>query len=180
MTGLFPDAAGSPAAPDTGESRPVEARLAQWVTFYCELWGYPEIAATCEVTFSGRLQTSLGIAYLKPRKIRLHKTLVTGEHEHLLPEVLCHELAHLVVYSAHANCAKPHGAEWRALMRAAGFEPRVRHNLQLPRSQPLRQVAHLCTRCGAGRIARRVMNHWRCSRCMRAGFSGELVVRRVR
>ena len=40
-------------------------------------------------------------------------------------EVICHEAAHLVVWQRHGQDARPHGPEWAALVRLAGFQPRA-------------------------------------------------------
>jgi predicted SprT family Zn-dependent metalloprotease len=52
--------------------------------------------------------------------------------------VLCHELAHLAARERHGDRIRPHGPEWKALMRAAGYEPKTR--LPLPKS--LTKAAH--------------------------------------
>lgn len=47
-----------------------------------------------------------------------------GQH---LPDTVAHEVAHSVVYRCHGRGKRPHGPEWRAVMKHLGFEPRVTH-----------------------------------------------------
>jgi predicted SprT family Zn-dependent metalloprotease len=39
----------------------------------------------------------------------------------ILEEVLCHELAHVAVYRLHGRSVRPHGPEWKRLVRQVGF-----------------------------------------------------------
>jgi len=47
-----------------------------------------------------------------------------GQH---MPDTVAHEVAHSVVYRCHGRGKRPHGPEWRAVMKYLGFEPRVTH-----------------------------------------------------
>lgn len=80
---------------------------------------------------------------------------------------------------------RPHGAEWRAFMEAAGFPARVRIPEELmPESiraanRASRRWEHRCPVCQATRMARTRVTRWRCRRCVEAGRSGRLVIWRV-
>src|SRR5262249_15678923 len=66
-----------------------------------------------------------------------------------LGEIITHEAAHVVGWERLGRAARPHGSEWAALMRAAGFEPRatlIRCGHRSTRSENLR-VRHFCTVC---------------------------------
>jgi predicted SprT family Zn-dependent metalloprotease len=108
-----------------------------------------------------------------------------GAPDQLLHEVLCHEAAHAAVYELHGRGPKPHGLEWRKLMVAAGFEPRVRLKVALLAGQPQRGAParvlweHRCPVCQVVRLAGRRVPEWRCAACQAAGLAGELVVTRV-
>jgi SprT protein len=98
--------------------------------------------------------------------------------------VLCHEMAHLAVRKLHGRHVRPHGPEWRALLRSAGFEPRSR--LPSPNGDPRPKrkrrapyvYLHRCPVCQRYRIARRLMSRWRCSDCVTSGLEGRLTVTR--
>ena len=126
------------------------ARIAQWAV----LWNVPGLESRVSVSFSPRLRRSLGRCVPVRGIVRLNPRLLRRGAE-LLDEVLCHELAHVAAFELHGRQARPHGREWAALMRAAGFEPRVRAPWQddVDRTEkPPRRVAlyeHRCPVCQA-------------------------------
>jgi len=184
-------------------------------------WGLPGLEGRVRIEVSGRLTRSLGRCEPAKGGIRIARWLCE-EAPALLPEVLCHELAHVAAFELHARQAaaqegrsaatllagvwrrlggegrrsgpgrgagassavrlRPHGREWRSLMRRAGFRPRVRiPESELPAAARARTTVgsrwdHSCPECGAHRIARRRMPQWRCRACREAGLAGELVV----
>jgi predicted SprT family Zn-dependent metalloprotease len=71
------------------------------------------------------MSRSLGRCALRTGDIRLNARLLDGPEAALL-EVACHEAAHAASYILHGPKARPHGREWKALMRAAGYQPIVR------------------------------------------------------
>jgi predicted SprT family Zn-dependent metalloprotease len=151
-------------------------RLIRW----CRTWRVPGLTRRLTIEFSPRMRTSLGSCDPHSNTIRLAAWLLNAPRE-LLDEALCHEAAHAAVVELYGRKVRPHAPEWRALMTAAGFEPRVRLPRELlPRSvqRATRSRApayeHCCTVCHAFRIARRPMRNWRCARCIDAGLSGTL------
>ena len=92
---------------------------------WLHLWSTPDLATRTTIEWSPRLTRSLGRCYPERRLIRLAAFLEESENA-LLEEVLCHELAHLAARELHGRHIRPHGSEWKALMRAAGFEPKTR------------------------------------------------------
>ena len=146
-----------------------------------ELWGVPGIERRVQVTFSARLRRSLGRCAPTQGTVRLNVRLLKSTAA-LLVEVLCHELAHVAVYELHSRRCRPHGPEWAALMRAAGFEPRARarltHDVSALLVAPRRgsQYEHRCPVCRAVRFARRPVRQWRCVACLTAGLDGHLLI----
>lgn len=151
-------------------------------------WHTSGLADLTHVTFSARLHRSLGRCVPATGRVTLTTRLRRGSRERLL-ETLCHEVAHVAVYMLRGSAAQPHGPEWAALVRAAGFDPgthaRPRRGTpktpkRRPRVKPPRfTVVHTCPVCHCRRYARRVMRAWRCRACADAGLSGELIAKRV-
>jgi predicted SprT family Zn-dependent metalloprotease len=100
----------------------------------------------------------------------------------MLFEVLCHESAHLAARDLYGRRCQPHGPEWVALVRAAGFEPRRRIPWAAPSPPPQRLAArrrryiHRCPVCQLQRIAWRPIRAWRCAACVAAGLPGRLEI----
>ena len=161
-------------------SHPWYALLADWA----QLWGVPGLEERLSVQISTRLRTSLGRYSPAQGALRVASYLLDGPQS-LLREVLCHEAAHAAVYELHGRTVRPHGREWQALMRKAGFVPRTRiptaelDRLPLPARRARVLWEHRCPVCQALRVAGRPVRAWRCAACRAAGLSGELVIERV-
>jgi predicted SprT family Zn-dependent metalloprotease len=155
-----------------------------------QVWGAPELKATVTVTLTPHLRTSLGRANPGTGRVSIHPVLRAAPPE-VLREVLCHEIAHIVAYrqarARRARRPRAHGAEWAALVRAAGYEPLVRAPrawiAQLaPRTSPTslrRNVLHICPVCQVRRVASRTVPAWRCSACVAVGLDGRMEVIRL-
>jgi predicted SprT family Zn-dependent metalloprotease len=156
--------------------------FAEHIARWAKLWGVRG-RLDVSVAFGARLRSSLGRCHPESGRILLNPALREAPHEVLL-ETLCHEVAHVVVHRRFGRRARPHGAEWRALLRAAGFAPRACADVRpsdgalYARVHSLRPWLHRCPRCGAERRARRAMLRWRCGRCRRGGHAGRLVIER--
>jgi SprT protein len=152
-----------------------------WVLAWSSLWGTPDLPATIHITFSPRLRASLGRCSPRTGSIRLNPGLLDADPA-ILREVLCHEAAHVAAWLLHGRRARPHGREWKDLMRAAGYEPRVRWPHQaLPGAlraarRPAVLYLHTCPVCHARRTARRPVRAWRCRRCVEDGLDGRLEI----
>jgi len=98
-------------------------------------------------------------------------------------EILCHELAHAAAVAKYGPRVSAHGPEWRALVRAAGFEPKARWlstrentaRVKEP-DRPARLFEHRCPVCQSVRFARRAMTRWRCVACANVGLAGRLEI----
>jgi SprT protein len=147
-------------------------------------WSLAGFEERVRVSFSTRLRTSLGRCVPAHAEIRVASFLLTGPPG-LLHEVLCHEAAHVAAVELHGSGIRPHGPEWKALMAAAGFGPRVR--IPVGEVDPLlRQVGpagrlweHRCPVCQMRRLAGRPVRQWRCAACTHAGLEGRLVISRT-
>jgi predicted SprT family Zn-dependent metalloprotease len=164
-----------------------DSRIAAWhsqLGSWCRLWGVPDLADRIQVIVSPRLRRSLASYRTRRGQIRI-SSLLLNLSEAVIDEVLCHEAAHAAVTELQAHHVRPHGPEWRALVRAAGFEPSVR--MAPDRVAGRRTGAtgyralweHRCPVCQMHRLARRPVRHWRCASCRRAGLEGALVITRI-
>lgn len=171
------------AEPTTGLPTGLRRLLASWAT----LWDTPGLEDDLTVAFSARLTRSLGRCRPATGRITLRAELRGGPPERLA-EVLCHEAAHVAVFQKHGREARPHGPEWRALVAAAGFEPRTGARgestsaaMEATDESPTpRRLAyeHRCPVCHTVRLARRPVPRWRCAECLDAGLDGEMIITR--
>jgi len=154
-------------------------RIEEKSAAFLSLWGLPGLASSIDTRFYNRLRTSLGRAHPHTRMVQLNSVLLSADIR-LLDEVLCHELAPIAVHVRFGSKAKPHGVEWAALMRQAGFRPRARISIE-EEKLPIRvkTYEHLCPVCRIVRHARRPMYRWRCVRCFDAGRGGKLQIRSI-
>jgi len=147
------------------------------------LWGVADLAQRVRVERSARLSASLGLCYPLKGRIALNPVLFKPANRALLIEVLCHEAAHMAARLLARRRIKPHGPEWRRLMRMAGYEPRVRiapHAVfgykRVNKRRAHYLYRHTCTECGARFTARRTDHRWRCAACYDGGSGGMLKV----
>ena len=143
-------------------------------------WGLPDFGQSVQIEWGRRFRLALGRVHLNRRVVRLSEALAVAPPAVLL-EVLCHEVAHLAASDLHGRHCRPHGPEWAALVRAAGFEPRRWIPWSLPRPPSARQTAarvrryiHRCPVCQLHWTAGRPVRQWRCAPCVAAGLSGHL------
>jgi predicted SprT family Zn-dependent metalloprotease len=102
-----------------------------------------------------------------------------------LASVLCHEAAHVAVAALHGRQCRPHGPEWAALVRAAGFEPQTSAAVSAAAAsaRPRRAALvyeHRCPVCQMVRLARRPVAGWRCTACLSLGLDARLEITRRR
>ena len=161
-----------------------ERLVTETVEQWARLWELPALASAVSVAFSRRLRTTLGRSTPATRRVVMNAALLDGADARLL-EVLCHELAHVATYLRYGAAARPHGPEWAALVRQAGYPPAthaavstVRRAASAPRPQHY-SVVHTCPVCQTRRFARRPVRRWRCAECVAAGLPGELTVTRT-
>lgn len=90
-------------------------------------------------------------------------------------EILCHELAHAAAVQIYGKGVSPHGVEWHALVKAAGFSPSAIVKTPGSRSLGSRTTRntwyeHRCLVCHAVRFAKKPMERWRCAECSQHGL----------
>ncbi len=83
-------------------------------------------------TWDARLRGALaGKAHLQRWHLQFNATLLRANQEHFLLQTVGHEVAHLVVWARYRMRVKPHGAEWKAVMRVFGLETRATHDYDI-------------------------------------------------
>jgi SprT protein len=170
----------------TGRASALAPHAAAQLTAWAALWGLPGLEGRVTIRVSRRLTASLGRATPARRSIRLAAALAAGPPG-FLAEVMCHELAHIAAWEMHGDGIRPHGREWKELVRRAGFRPTTRltppPGLLLPKPRRRRRrryvYDHRCERCGWSRVARAVVRRWRCAPCADAGRDGKLAIWRI-
>jgi SprT protein len=143
------------------------------------LWNQPSVE-TLPIEVNQRLSRAAGRWVPARRAIQLSPRTLAKDVR-FRREVLCHEAAHAVVSKLRGPKAKPHGPEWRELVRAAGFEPSATAiRCGIPRqAAPQAAFRHTCPVCHFSKRAKRRMPRWRCPECRAAGLEGTLRIERV-
>ncbi len=155
-------------------------RVLNAIDCWSALWGFPDLRASVEITFSARLRSTLARCRAAAGRITLRADL-RNNRSGRLEVVLCHELAHVAVHRLHGtgvdrtarsgNASSP----WRGEPRVYTRE-RVRSRRVTPRTVRSAVYEHRCPVCQTMRLARRPVGQWRCAECLDAGLEGRLVV----
>lgn len=89
--------------------------------------------------------TCAGLAVYLSNEVRLNPVLFRENPEFFLSETIPHELAHLLAFKVYGHKIKPHGAEWKSIMRSLGVAPKTTHSLDLSSVQRKRPtVSYRC------------------------------------
>lgn len=84
-----------------------------------------------------------GCAHLQKNLIKLNKQLFTENFEEFQRQVIPHEVAHLVCFQKFGK-VKPHGAEWKSVMRAVfNLDAAVTHKFDVA-SVGMREFTYRC------------------------------------
>lgn len=144
-----------------------------------DIWRQPRVSQL-RIRFNPRLTSTVARLMAHEGVIELNATVGHLDSRNRR-EVICHEAAHFAVLRRHRKAVRPHGPEWAALVRQAGFEPkasRVRCGQAKLRQTTRRAFLHTCPVCHFSKRARRQMPRWRCPECRSIGLDGSLRVER--
>src|SRR5436190_12873449 len=86
-------------------------------------WKHPRVSQL-DISLNSNLRSTLA-RWIPPSNILEMSNKVESRNARALREIISHEAAHVVVWDRSGRAARPHGLEWSALMRAAGFRPRA-------------------------------------------------------
>lgn len=124
-------------------------------------------------SWDARLRGALaGKAHLQRWHLQFNASLLRANQEHFLLQTVGHEVAHLVAWARFRRRVKPHGAEWKAVMRVFGLETRATHDYDV--SMLRRARSPFVYRCGCpgelhlGRVRHQRVAHgttYFCRRC---------------
>jgi len=149
-----------------GDPLPAGAILTAIAERCGQAWEIPDLARRVTIVYNPRLRTTLGRAILDDNRVELNVHLLRAYPDELLPTVV-HELAHLAVRMLYGN-ARPHGREFKALMRAVNMPADTTHHLDTAglKLQQRRYVyLHRCSDCGMMFIARKPRRNCYCKAC---------------
>jgi len=156
----------------------MQRRLQRDVEAVARLWAMPSLATLVSLRVNRQLTCTVA------RYVREDRTIELGPRFLALrgrrKEVLVHELAHAAVVLGAGNRTAPHGPEWQALVRTAGFPAHARmtcHTARNTRSSSAR-YEHRCPVCQMVRSAARPVRRWQCRQCVEAGLAGRLHITR--
>ena len=75
-----------------------------------------------------------GQAHCGKWEIRVNKKLMMENFDEYIRQTIPHEFAHLVVFKQFGN-VKPHGEEWKKVMKVFGLQPKRCHSYVLGKSR---------------------------------------------
>ena len=130
-----------------------------------------------KVEWNARLTTTAGRAFVRNGRIELNPTLLARAFDQV-HVVLVHEAAHVAAFRLFGGNIPHHGRHWRGLMRLAGLEPDVTHDIPIDDIAPARRAARaprrrraswylrVCEACG-DRVIAAAVRYGRCGGCER-------------
>lgn len=116
------------------EDKVIETYLAAQGLFG-RLFELPSIAWDLRGVCAGR-------AHARKNLIRFNPILLCENVEEFLRQTVPHEVAHLVNRELHGWFVRPHGPEWKSIMRAFGLQPLRCHNYGVENARVFRQHRH--------------------------------------
>lgn len=64
--------------------------------------------------------------------IRLNADMLVAHGEHFIANTVAHEYAHIAAFEKYGYKIKPHGEEWKRVMRVIGVDPKRCHDYPTP------------------------------------------------
>jgi predicted SprT family Zn-dependent metalloprotease len=158
---------------DARVTLPAAAELARRAADLLAAWRV--LDTKIKVVWNDKLTTTAGRAFQRNGRVELNPTLLAKAPDELAA-VLAHEAAHVAAFRLFGPNIPAHGRHWRSLMRLAGHEPAITHDIPIddvaperaPRSRPRarRRFVYLrvCDACG-DRILLAAVRYGRCAGC---------------
>lgn len=91
-----------------------------------------------------------GRAYYQRNEVRFNvDMLAEADDIREIESVVGHEIAHIATYKKyHPQRFKPHGWEWKQVMRTLGLKPDRCHNMSVPMAHRPKRYPYKCESCG--------------------------------
>jgi predicted SprT family Zn-dependent metalloprotease len=144
------------------------------------IWGHPGVSRL-RIRLNPRLTATVARLHIHDSIVEFSLAVANLDARDRR-EVICHEAAHFVVWQTCRRAVRPHGPEWAALVKLAGFKPKARRvRCGLSRRRPVVTYAfrHICPVCHYSKRAARQMPRWRCPECRAIGLDGSLRIEQV-
>ena len=109
--------------------------IREWIDFTCECNEVSYLATHIVVRWNRRFTRRIADASYRtcPLRGRIRISPMIWERATLEQrrETVIHESSHIVAYHLHGLGIKPHGVEWKTVMKTCGVEPVVTHRIDL-------------------------------------------------
>jgi SprT protein len=128
---------------------------------------YPKITYDLKGSVAGQ-------AWYVDNKLRLNATALKNYRDDYIKQTVGHEVAHLIAFCKHGAVIKPHGFEWKNVMRLFKLPPNRCHTYDLPSARSSgSKKPYVCEGCSKEyKIGPIKHNRWlrgeqtfRCPRC---------------
>lgn len=93
----------------------------------CKRCGFPKLGSKIPFTFNKRYTDSLGAA--GGGAIEFSTLLWARATPEQRKQVIIHEVCHVLAEEKYGDTIKPHGEEWQSMMRIAGTQPLIYHEV---------------------------------------------------
>jgi len=123
----------------------IEATVKEHTDFWIDLANeiYNKTMQKPKILFNLRGKTAAG-AWDWKWLIKINLVLLKENWQDMIDDTIPHEVAHLVAYKIYGSFIKPHGTEWKSVMRNFGKNPIRCHKYNTSNST-LRTVAKIYT-----------------------------------
>ena len=150
-----------------GQQR-VLARIEACLSAARERWPEATIP-TPRVRFDLRGRAA-GQAHRSGSYVRINNDLLERYADRIVERTTAHEIAHVVAHAVFGERIRPHGREWKSVMRLFGCEPSRCHDMETTPARKVRTFPVTCAcstyRFSTVRIKRlRAGTSYRCPRC---------------
>ena len=116
----------------------VESVLARASNLYGQHFPMPVI----NYDVRGRLG---GLAYYRSNLIRINPYVLERNTEEFLAQIVPHEVCHLLAHQIYPyKQIKPHGPEWKSVMRRLGYPPTRCHSFEVEQIRKTRKFRYVC------------------------------------
>lgn len=127
----------------------VETAVAAWTDRARTLLSLTPKQLPCPVIRFDLRGRSAGQARLAQRRkqadvIRINSQLLATHSQEMIEVTVPHEVAHVAIYRRYGRHVRPHGPEWKALMRAFGVCAETCHALPTTPARRLKRFRYVC------------------------------------